>query len=178
MAEKKPKHIINLLPNKADHILNDFLSWSLTIGRLLVILTETLALCVFLYRFTLDRQIIDLHGEIKTDSLIVANFKGEDTYRNLQKRLEQARDYDSIQGKELTLLHEIIELGRGKVTFKNIAITNDKIGIIVQAPSANILSVFTHDLKNTPNITGVSVDLVENRTSNGVVTVSLTATYN
>ena len=47
MAEKVKKRIINLIPDKGDTLLSQFLSWALTVGRLLIIITETLALSVF-----------------------------------------------------------------------------------------------------------------------------------
>ncbi len=81
MAEKIKKRVINLLPNKGDSLLDQFLSWALNIGRLLVIITETLALSVFLFRFSLDVQIIDLHDKIKAASRVVENFKeSEETF--------------------------------------------------------------------------------------------------
>src|SRR5436309_794525 len=97
MAEKaifKPR-VINLLPQGGDNFGSQFLAWALTVGRLLVIITETLALSVFIYRFSVDMQIIDLHDKIGISSQIVANFKkGEDTYRDLHQRITYAKQYD------------------------------------------------------------------------------------
>ena len=63
MAEQVPT--INLLPNQGENLTTKFFNWALSIGRLLIILTEMVALATFLYRFGLDAQIVDLHDKIK-----------------------------------------------------------------------------------------------------------------
>lgn len=176
MAEITKKNTINLLPKKNDAFLTQFLGWSLTIGRLLVIVTETLALSVFLYRFSIDMQIIDLHDKIKNASIIVSNFKeGEDAYRDLHARLSFAKEYDNKKDKKLIVLQDIIEMGAGKVTFKSIIVNSEGVQIEARAQSARLLSVFTNQLKNYQEITNVSVERVENKTSSSLVTIGISA---
>jgi len=175
MAEIKTRKI-NLVQTKGEGLLSQFLSWSLTVGRLLVIITETLALSVFLYRFSLDMRIVDIHDKIKTQSLIVANFKtGEETFRNLQAKLALAKDYDRTGGKNLTILKDIIEMGRNKITFTSIIVKADTVAITVQGTSAGLLYGFTQELKNYPEIDSVNIDRVENKPSSGIATVGITA---
>ena len=177
MAEKThKKRVINLLPNRGDTVLNQFLGWALSIGRLLVIITETLALSVFLYRFSLDMRIVDLHDKIKTDSIIVQNFKdGEVIYRNLQSKLALTKKYDQSDDHALTILKDVIELGRNKITFNNITATNESVDIEAQAPSAASLELFTQALKSYPEVEGIDINRVENKTSSSVVLVGITA---
>src|SRR5215469_2384590 len=95
MAEKNTT--INLLPQENANILNQILDWALTIGRLLVILTEMVALGTFVYRFSLDMQIVDLHDKIKAESFIVANFQdAETTFLDIQDRLATIKQYNSV----------------------------------------------------------------------------------
>jgi hypothetical protein len=176
MAEKTKKRIINLLPNKGDNILNQFLSWALTIGRLLVIITESLALGVFLFRFSIDKQLIDLHDQINQASSIVASYgNAEPTYRNLLARLTDIKTYDKESNQTLTIMNDVVTMGRGLLTFKTIIITSQGIDLEIEAPSASTISVFTNKLKNYPEIAHVSVDRVENKTSSALVTVGITA---
>lgn len=176
MAESTKSRIINLLPRDRETVLNQFLSWALTIGRLLVIITETLALSVFVYRFAIDVQIIDLHDKIKAESNIIFNFKaGEDMFRNLHERLAFAKEYDSSKDKELEIMKAVVTMGSGKVTFKSLIVDNEGVEIEAQAPSAAILSLFTSSLNHYPDLTNVSVNRVENRTSSALVTVSISA---
>lgn len=176
MAEKIKKRVINLLPNKNDSVFEQFLNWAITVGRLLIIITETLALSVFLYRFVLDVKIIDLHDKIKSESLIVENFKeGENNFRNLQMRLAFAKEYDSKKDKTLTLFQDIVALGQNKITFINLNVKVDTITIEAQSPSAVTLNLFAKALKNHPDIKEVSIDRVENSPSSGLITIAITA---
>jgi hypothetical protein len=178
MAEKikVKKRIINLIPDKGDNLLSQFLSWGLTVGRLLIIITETLALSVFLYRFSLDVKIIDLHDKIKSAKVIVENFKdSEDSFRNLQARLGFIKEYDTKKDRTLTLLQDIIELGRNRITFRNLIVSISSVEVEAQAPSADALTAFVQGIKNHPEIGNVTIDRVQNSTTEGLVTVSIIA---
>ena len=62
---EKENHSINLLSTKDKSTADIFLFWALYIGRLLVIITEVIALFVFLSRFSIDRKLIDYSDSIK-----------------------------------------------------------------------------------------------------------------
>ncbi len=174
MAEKVKS--INLLPHKGEGFLDQFFNWALTIGRLLIILTETLALGTFLYRFSLDMKITDLHDVIKNQRAIVEQFKGtEETARNLQLRLAFAQKYDAVGGMTPSIFAEIVEMGRGIITFKILTVATGDIKIEAQAPNSSNLSLFVNKLKNSPEIASVSVDGVENKTSSSLIIMNITA---
>ncbi|HVF69400.1 MAG TPA: hypothetical protein VNA13_02415 [Xanthomonadales bacterium] len=167
---------INLLPHQGEGFLDQFLGWALTVGRLLIILTETLALSTFLYRFSIDMRIVDLHDLIKNQSLIVQGYQNnEKIYRNLQTKLSLSEEYTAKSNIASDTLSDIIDMGRGKITFKNLIVSDKNIKIEAQAASANILSVFVNSLKNYPGIVSVSIDSVENRTSNAVINMTISA---
>ncbi|HSW48236.1 MAG TPA: hypothetical protein VLG67_04100 [Candidatus Saccharimonadales bacterium] len=167
---------INLLPDKGHGLFDQFLNWALTVGRLLIILTETLALGTFLYRFSLDMKITDLHDLIKNQSAVVEQFKSiEDNVRNLQTRLAFAKSADATSGIAPEVFADIIELGRGKVTFRNLLVSKDNIKIEVQAANSNSLNTFVNNLKGYQGITSVSVDSVENKTTIALIYMSLSA---
>src|SRR5690242_9941165 len=112
MAEKSPT--INLLPQNNESLLNQFLDWALVIGRLLVILTEIVALGTFIYRFGLDSQNVALHDKIKTDSIIIENFKdSEATFRDIQARLAVVKQYSAVDNTITDIFTEITKLGKG-----------------------------------------------------------------
>ncbi len=167
---------INLLPGKGESVLTQFLNWALSIGRLLIIITETLALGTFLYRFSLDMKIVDLHDHIKKESIIVGQLKNpENKFRDLQERLSLAKTYDAKSLIMPQILNHIVDLGRGKVTFLNLTVSSELVKIEAQSPSPANISAFVETLKNSPQITSVSVDNVENKTSSAVVVVVITA---
>lgn len=168
---------INLLPKKGVNFMTHFLNWTLSIGRLLIILTEFVALATFIYRFGLDMQIVDLHDKIKSQYIILSSFKSyEDTFRNVQSRLELIKKYDSLSTRIPTLFSDIAAAGKGKVTFNDLTVASDYAKIDANALSPAALTQFISSLKTLPLITGISVDKVENNTSKGMIHVTLTAT--
>lgn len=172
MAEKMQS--INLLPKQGGGLVDQFLGWALTIGRLLIILTETLALSVFFYRFSLDMRISDLHDKIKNQSAIASSFKStEDQVRSFQNRLALAQKIDASGSLAPNVFADIINIGKGKVTFKSIAVSTDGLKIDVQAPSSNSLNSFLAELKNYPGIKNVGVDNVENKTSTSTIKLTI-----
>lgn len=176
LAMAKDLDTINLLPHKEDSFLTLFLNWTVTIGRLLVILTEIAALSTFIYRFSLDMNIIDLHDQIKTKSIIVRNFSdSEKKFRSLQQRLALAKTYDEQSSQIPTVFQQITDIGKGQVTFRNLTVSDEIIKIEAQAPSVSSLKSFVDALKNVPGIAWVSIDRVENKTSNATVIIGITA---
>jgi len=153
-----------------------FLNWALSVGRLLIILVEFLALGTFLYRFTIDWQIVDLKDKIKNQRAIVSSFQTqEDNFRNLQSRLEYIKKYNAVAMDDPKLLGDIIEMGRGYITFSSIFISNNKVRIEAEASSVSPLTAFVDQLKEYPQIQNISIDKVENKTSNAEIIVGLSA---
>ena len=176
MAQKIKKRTINLIPNKGDSLLNQFLSWALSVGRLLIIVTETLALSVFFYRFTLDVQIIDLHDKIIAASNIVQGFnQNEQLFRNIQSRIAFAEQYDAEKATTIDLVKDVLALGQNKITFTNLIVNQNTIEIEATAPYANLLAEFTQELNTHPQIQEVFVNRVENKTSSGITIVGISA---
>ncbi len=176
MAEKTPT--INLLPNSGgDSFLTQFFNWALTIGRLLIILTEMVALGTFIYRFSLDMQIVDLHDKIKAESFIVDNFKVQEaTFRDVQDRLATIKRYNSVGSVTTNIFTDVANMGKGKVTFKDLSVSTNSVKVEIAAPNASALSQFVDSLKNYPAVDTVSIDKVENNTTSAQIIVNVSAT--
>lgn len=176
MAEKQ--QTINLLPHQTESLLNQFLDWALTIGRLLVILVEMVALGTFLFRFGLDMQIVNLHDKIKSESFIVDNFKdAEATFRDIQERLTTVKQYTAVGDTTTNTFTQIAKLGQDKVTFKDLTVSTTDAKIVVEAQSSAALSQFVNALKSNVSITAVSIDKVVNDTTDAQITVYISATF-
>jgi Tfp pilus assembly protein PilN len=175
MAESE--QTINLLPHEKENLMTQFLDWALSIGRLLVILTEIVALGTFIYRFGLDAQLVNLHDDIKTKSFIVDNFQSQEaTYRDIQDRLQTAKQYTAVGKTTTGVFEEIAKIGQGKITFKDLDVSTDTMKIEVAAESGDAISQFVNALKESPSITSISVDKVANNTATAQITVYITAT--
>lgn len=173
--DKQPASI-NLLKKPSNSTLDTILHFAVTGGRFIIILTETIALAAFLYRFTLDRQIIDLRDEIRANAAIVSQYESlEQDYRGIQDRIQQA----GVLSKEAPMLpglfSGIIEKGNGRVTFTSVLISVDTIRMEADASSVAALNEFVTALRSDPLIEEVSIDRIENRTSNALISVAISA---
>lgn len=169
---------INLLRGQ-EHILDKFVDWALTIGRLLVIVTETAALAVFFMRFDIDSKLVDLHDLIKPKQAIVSSTYYKDkeaTYRDLQQRLAIIKKLNNKGAQTLAVYQDIVDLARGKVTFNSITQSNNTITLDANTRSVTQLTGFVDALKNYPEVQSINVNKVENKTSNAVIAVNITVT--
>jgi len=175
MVKKSPA--INLLKDQSGNYVDRFVNWALSVGRVVVILTEVIALSAFLYRFSLDRQLIDLHTAIKQKQAVVIYLKeNEETYRNLQNRLSLSTNLSKTGAEKTDTLKDIIAFTPVGVTFNSIAVQEDRVRIEAFAASASPLSDLVKAFKNYSKILNVIVEKIENRPSSASVNMSITAT--
>lgn len=90
MVTAKKKSVNLVLREGFEHTtLGKVLTWGLSIGRIIVILTELVVIIAFLSRFWLDRTLTDLNEENASKKRqIEAVSKFESTFRLAQLRLE------------------------------------------------------------------------------------------
>ena len=172
MPENSPS--INLVKNTQIPSLDKFMDWVLTYGRLIVVLTEVVVVSAFIYRFSLDERIIDLHSAIKQKQTLVSLLKNdEDKYRNLQERIALASKVSEKSAKTNKVVLDIISLVPPGVQINDFIFNKDRINISVNLNSISSLTDFIETLKNHPNIKSLSIDTIENKPSLGIlVTVS------
>lgn len=165
---------INLVKKEKKPFIDTFLHWALTIGRLVVMLTEIIALSTFLYRFTLDRQLVDLHDKIKQKQTILNLLQtDEKKYRNLQNRLALASQFDSVGSKPSSIFMDIFNLSPVGFDINTITISENNVRINGNARSLSTLNLFINNIKSYPQALNVSLDKIENRVSNATLGVSL-----
>lgn len=171
-----PLSTINLAKGKNKNLLDRFLKWALTIGRLIVMLTEIIALSTFLYRFSLDRQLVDLHDKISAKQGMIKLLKSsEEKYRNLQGRLAMASSLSAAGFKTTQIFNDLLSFGTADFIFTNLTISKDSLKIEAKVHSAKTLSNFIKTLKAYPKISSVSLDRIENKTSSATILVAITA---
>lgn len=165
---------INLLGDKGKGTLDTVLDWAMYIGRLLVILTETIALIVFASRFSLDRKIVDLSDEIKKNQALVAYFKqGEDTYRKVHNKLDVSQTNVASSSATVSLFEKIIQQTNQQVNLTNFTISSSTMSLSIEASSVAVLASFMTELKQLPQIASLSIDTIENRTSSAIIVVTI-----
>lgn len=141
---KKPGLVsVNLLPKKEIAFGEKFLNWSLTFGRYIIIGTEIIVLIAFLSRFKLDRDLIDLHDQVKEGLKIVSSQKAvEDRVSGLQMRLSEIKKIEEKQGSGFGVLPKIALLTPVEITFKNINIAGNKLTVVGTARETVAVSAF------------------------------------
>lgn len=167
---------INLVEENLSFV-DRFISWSLTIGRIVVILTEVIALTAFLYRFSLDRQLIDLHSKIKQEQAVVDYLKDyEQTFRDIQNRLSLSYNFGGAADNRIKLLKDVVSFAQSGMVFNTLSLQEDRIRMSITASSISAVSDFINRLKSYPRISNVNIEKVADRTSSASITIDVTAT--
>lgn len=166
---------VNLVATKVN-IIDEFIKWALTIGRGLVIAVEIVALFTFLYRFTLDRTIIDTREKIKQQQAIVEYLKDREIqYRNLQQRLLASANLAQAAPSEVKTIKDIVSMIPPEATLGKISLADTSLSISISAPSINSLTLFINSLKNYKKIESISINRVENKSSEASITIDITS---
>lgn len=175
---KTPVPSINLAKNRGEHFVDRFFGWALSIGRVLVIFTEAVALGAFLFRFGLDRQILDLKDKITQEEAVVKLLQSNETsYRNLQDRLLLAKNVDTDAAKQLKFFQDITGMIPSDMDIQNINYTITDVHIDGTVGSLISLSSFVKKLKGYTPVARVSIDKLENKSSTGQYSIGITAFF-
>lgn len=178
MGQIRSLPAINLIKKEKKPFLDTFLHWALTIGRLVVMLTEIIALSTFLYRFSLDRQLIDLHDKIKQKQTIVDLLKdNEYKYRNLQNRIALASELDNTGIKPSSIFIDILNLAPVGFNINTITVSENGLRIDANSQSLPTLTLFINNLYSYPKTDIVNLDKIENRISNATLGVNISAKF-
>ena len=167
MADTAPRHVkINLIGSPKENLVSDFLKWAISIGRIIIVVTELVALGALFYRFTLDRKIIDLHDQIKTaDTFVKAQAAKETDYRSIQTRLANIKLIKAQTDRKLALLNQILEaISTGSFSGTNLTIDNNIINVDGLAFSIYPINEFIETMKRNQSITSISLDDVSSTT--------------
>jgi Tfp pilus assembly protein PilN len=169
---------INLLRNDNKETFEHIINWAVTIGRILVIVVELAELAAFLYRFTLDNQLQDLHSKIKQEQAIIELQKtNEDTYRNLQDRLSIISSFAKSGTNSLKIFKDILSFTPNGMTFTTVTFSSNTMHLEANLESVSPLSSFIGKLRSYSLINTVSLDKIENRTSSSIINVGISTTF-
>lgn len=167
---------INLIKS-TNNVFSDFINWTLTVGRLLVIITELIALGAFLYRFSLDRKLIELRAQIKQkQAIIVSQKENEAKYRDLQDRLYLASNFSNLSMERINTLKDILNSTPQGIKLSNISLTVDSLSITANVQARSSLSIFVYSIKKHPNIDTISLDSIENKPLTNQIVANISGT--
>lgn len=168
---------INLIRKKETAFIDKFINWTLSIGRLIVIITEIIAISAFLYRFSLDEKLVALHDEIEQKQKQLSLFqKDEKNFRNFQDRLSLVSKFSEQSTMTFKTFQDIVGFTPEELKFNELTLKNDQTTIDLNVASIPSLTQFINSLKSYPNTKSVSVDNIENNPGAGL-TVAITALF-
>jgi len=141
----------------------------------MVIVVELVALSAFLYRFSLDRQIIDFNSKIKQQEIVLQLLKNEEMqYRNFQERLSLASNFSSVGISKVNIFQDIANMASQDIAIGGLSLLENKITINISTQNTSSLNRFTNSLKTYPKITKLSLDSINVKKGSGL-TVTFTA---
>lgn len=152
---------INLSKNKVRvNIEQVALKWIFNAGKIIIIITELIALSALGYRFIVDRQIIDLHDQIKKQELFVQSQKEkENKYRDIQSRLSFIKLITEESQAKIQVMNTILTLLKnGNISTTNLIVNQNFIEINGTATTVVAINNFVDTLKNSPSIVSISID--------------------
>ncbi len=137
---------LNLLPKEVweKGIIGQLLTWTLSVGRYVVVFTELIVISAFLYRFGLDRVLTDLRASIKDKQAVITGFGDlEASFRLAQKQLTTIKAV-SDQPRVLNALDTLGRMTPTDAILISVTITNETVvvegTVASQAGLATILS--------------------------------------
>lgn len=173
---EKEKSQINLIGNKGKKTSDILLVWAIYIGRLLIILTETIALIVFLSRFSIDRKLIDYNDNIENQQATVNSFgEREGVFRNVHLRLKISKINIASTSATVNLFSEILSKADNDIDFSALSITPSALAITAQASTVESLAQLTQQIKSHPSVSSLSIDRVESRPKSAIFSITLNA---
>lgn len=151
---------INLIGKARLSLADNFLKWAVNVGRIVIVVTELIALGALLYRFTIDRKIIDLHDQIKKASLFVkAQSAKEKDYRSIQERLLNIKETEEDTEAKINIMNEILDsMRKGNFSSTNLTVAQHSISINGIAFSIFPVNDLLESLKKNPNVVAISLD--------------------
>lgn len=164
-----PKININLSSRGKQTVGKVVYGWTIDAGRAIIVIIELIALSALGYRFVIDRQIVDLHDQIKTqEAYIAAQASDEKTFRSIQDRLENIKLTNLETGAKIKIMNEVLRaITSGTFFSANLTISDRTIGVEGNTFSVVTLTEFLNSLKSFPTIAAISIDEI-NTADDGV----------
>lgn len=180
MAARKRKHDINLLSerNVEKNFQEQLLSWAMTYGRYIIIVTQITVLTVFFARFKFDREYADLQEKVQQKQAIVASFGDlEAEVRRIQQKLGNIATITEKQHFPESILKFFQENVPKDTKFTSISFDGQGIAINVTLSSMRSFNVLLTQLQKEGWFSEIMVEDI-NRRSDGRIVVQIRAIVN
>lgn len=160
MPEKHQDISINLGSQGKESVTNVFYKWATQAGKAIIIGIELIALGALGYRFVIDRQIVDLHDEIRAQEVFVERQQAaEGEYRNIQDRLTNIKLVTEESRSKVEIMNNISKLiQNGTFNSTTLVINLNTITLSGKTFSILVLDNFIQFVKKNEAVKSISVD--------------------
>lgn len=158
--KNSPKLNINLSSHGKQTVGKVMYGWTIDAGRAIIVGIELIALIALGYRFVIDRQIVDLHEQIKDEeTFIAAQATDEKTYKSIQDRLESIKATNEETDAKVTLMNDILSaISTGTFFSTNLSITERTIQVDGATFSIHTLTDFLNNMQGYESVAAISID--------------------
>jgi len=179
MPAKKKVNINLLLKSETVHSFSDqLLSWALTYGRYIIIITQIFVLSVFFARFKLDRDYTDLKELAFQKKALIESVSDLDTeIRRVQNKLANIKTITSNQDLPLEIIHFLQENIPANTRFSTLTITSSKITFAAKSGNLREFSYFLQLIQKGNKLTNVALDEIR-RLPDGRIDFAIRGTVN
>ncbi len=163
MPEQSEKEAIELLPEKKFEeypLAKKITAWVVSIGRVVIIITELIAFSVFVGRIKLDRQLTDLTDALENQLIILQNAQGfEGEFKDLQKRLEIIKELrrEQVTTSQTTSLLSALLPQNVELTGLTIEPKAGESYLLAKTNSATGFARAINNLKSSPQIEDIAL---------------------
>lgn len=139
--------------------------WAVNSGRVIIVATELIALGALLYRFIVDRRIINLQDTIaKQEQTLSILAPQEATYRNIQARLLHINSLTDSTNKIITAYLYMLGLVSTKdFNITQIALNKNQVAVDGSTSSVFALNDLIETLKKNDEMDEISLDQIESK---------------
>ncbi len=159
-GEEKKNISINLSGRPKESTGSLFYKWAINIGRIVIVLTELVALSALFYRFVIDRQIADINDQIATQVLLIrSNEEKENQFRAVQDKLSMIQTIKLDTDAKIDVMNKVLDTtNRGIFSANNLNVNKNIISLNGVASSIFSIHNFVEDLKANDYVTSISID--------------------
>jgi Tfp pilus assembly protein PilN len=155
----KNKVNINLIVKKEASFSNQLLSWALTYGRYIIIITQIIVLTVFFTRFKLDRDHTDLKESVSQKQALIESVASLETeIRRIQKNLADIKQVTANQNIPLNILRFLSEITPTNTTFSQISFAQNTIDFSATAENLRSFNFFLRKLQQDNKFSEVTLE--------------------
>lgn len=175
MKPSKTDIKINLKKKPQDFFGPVFLKWAINIGRVVIVGTELILLGALLYRFNIDKEIINLHDSIKSQSeLISFQQKDEKKFRALQAKLSDIKTILEDTDNKMKVLNAVIsKVSNDNFVVKRLSLAATTLSVELEASTIFPINQLISDLKKIPEIGTINIDQIAGSDSKIKLTLNI-----